>query len=371
MGFGGKGDARAPGRRMPALRAAWPWLWQWGLAAGLLVFVLPQLRSLRRPEAADLKHPAWLLIAVALEGVSTLAAVGLQRVSVAAADRPPGWRRVGIVTLAATAIGYLVPGGPAVATVYSARRYRDSGVEQETAAGGQLLLGLVIAFSIGVLGLVGVALSEPADFVDTLSTTAWSAIAWTAGALTVVSSVGLLLLRLPRTRHWLQTSRVVRWVVGAPPSSAPSRPAHAAAPAATRLIGAGLAAEALVLGGDLACLRATLAAFGVHVAIGVCVTAYALVMVVSLLPVTPGGLGVVEASLAALLVAPGTSDDVLAASVIGYRLISYWLVVVVGVVALVAERTQSGRARRHKAAAAQAGKPVKAPAPAPAAASKA
>lgn len=83
---------------------------------------------------------------------------------------------------------------------------------------------------------------------------------------------------------------------------------------------------------------------------------------------TPGGLGVVEASLAALLVAPGTSDDVLAASVIGYRLISYWLVVV-GVVALVAERTQSGRARRHKAAAAQAGKPVKTPPPA--AASKA
>jgi len=43
--------------------------------------------------------------------------------------------------------------------------------------------------------------------------------------------------------------------------------------------------------------------------------------------------------------------------------------VVVGVVALVAERTQSGRARRHKAAAAQAGKPVKTPPPA--AASKA
>jgi hypothetical protein len=84
--------------------------------------------------------------------------------------------------------------------------------------------------------------------------------------------------------------------------------------------------------------------------------------------VTPGGLGVVEASLAALLVAPGTSDDVLAAGVIGYRLISYWLVVVVGV-ALVAERTQSGRARRHKAAAAPAGKPVKTPPPA--AASKA
>jgi uncharacterized membrane protein YbhN (UPF0104 family) len=80
---------------------------------------------------------------------------------------------------------------------------------------------------------------------------------------------------------------------------------------------------------------------------------------------------VVEASLAALLVAPGTSDDVLAASVIGYRLISYWpvVVVVVGVVALVAERTQSGRAGRHKAAAAQAGKPVKTPPPA--AASKA
>ena len=54
-------------------------------------------------------------------------------------------------------------------------------------------------------------------------------------------------------------------------------------------------------------LAGYLAAFGKHVAIGVCVPAYALVMVVSLLPVTPGGLGVLEASQAALLVSPGTS----------------------------------------------------------------
>jgi uncharacterized membrane protein YbhN (UPF0104 family) len=359
----GQDQSRSRGARL--LRAAWPWLWQWGLAIGLIALVLPQLHGLRLPERSDIKHPVWLAVALAAEIVSTLAAVVLQWISVASARRPPGWRRVGLITLAATAIGYLVPGGPAVATVYSARRYRDNGVGQETAAGGQLLLGFVTALAIGALGLIGISLSSPADFVDTLSDTAWAAVGWVAGVMVVASAAGLVALRLPRPRRWLQTSRLVRWVVG---TAADIQPAEAGsdlrlAPGATRFALGGLAAEAVVLGADLGCLRCVLAAIGVHVDIGVLITAYAVAMVVSMLPITPGGLGVVEGSLAALLVAQGSADDLLTTSVVGYRLISYWLVVVVGLVALIIERVSYTRARRRRVAARSARSPVEVPIP--------
>lgn len=352
---------RSRGGRL--LRAAWPWLWQWGLAVVLIALVLPQLHGLRLPERSDLQQPGWLVVALAAEVVSTLAAVALQWVSVASARRPPGWPRVGLITLAATAIGYLVPGGPAVATVYSARRYRDDGVGQETAAGGQLLLGLVTALAIGVLGLIGIALSTPADFVDTLSDWAWSAVGWVAAVMTVTSVAGLVALRLARTRRWLQDSRVVGWLVGSAAQPADTGAGLRLPPGATRFALGGLAAEGIVLGADLGCLWAVLAAFDVHVSVGVLITAYAVVMVVSMLPITPGGLGVVEGSLAALLVARGSPDDVLAAGVIGYRLISYWLVVLVGLIALIVERVSYTRARRRRRAATAADIPLGVPVP--------
>jgi len=57
---------------------------------------------------------------------------------------------------------------------------------------------------------------------------------------------------------------------------------------------------------------------------------------------TPGGLGVVEAALAAALVASGLGGQVALNSVLLYRLISFWLVVVAGW-ALLAVLSWTGR----------------------------
>jgi uncharacterized membrane protein YbhN (UPF0104 family) len=58
--------------------------------------------------------------------------------------------------------------------------------------------------------------------------------------------------------------------------------------------------------------------------------AYALAQVSASIPITPGGLGVVEGSLTAVLVAYGMPTDVALASVLLYRAVSFWGLVPVG-----------------------------------------
>jgi uncharacterized membrane protein YbhN (UPF0104 family) len=48
------------------------------------------------------------------------------------------------------------------------------------------------------------------------------------------------------------------------------------------------------------------------------------------LPITPGGIGVVEGTLSLLLVAYGMPTDTAVAAVLLYRIISFWVLVPVG-----------------------------------------
>ena len=58
--------------------------------------------------------------------------------------------------------------------------------------------------------------------------------------------------------------------------------------------------------------------------------AYGAAQIVSSLPVVPGGLGVVEGSLAVLLVAYGVARGPAISAALAYRLVSFWLVVAMG-----------------------------------------
>ena len=61
--------------------------------------------------------------------------------------------------------------------------------------------------------------------------------------------------------------------------------------------------------------------------------AYALANVVAAIPITPGGLGVVEVVLTSTLTAFGAPGQVAALGVIAYRLVSFWLPIPVGGIA--------------------------------------
>jgi uncharacterized protein (TIRG00374 family) len=73
--------------------------------------------------------------------------------------------------------------------------------------------------------------------------------------------------------------------------------------------------------------------------------AYAAAGILALIPITPGGLGVVEASLSGLLILAGVPGGKALVATLAYRLASYWLPLLAGAVAYVLFR------RRYPAAA--------------------
>ena len=77
--------------------------------------------------------------------------------------------------------------------------------------------------------------------------------------------------------------------------------------------------------------------------------AFAFVRLLSALPITPGGLGVVELGLAAALVAAGGDEALVVAAVLIYRLLTFVLPIPVGVVSYFLWQREAAAARRRLA----------------------
>ena len=89
----------------------------------------------------------------------------------------------------------------------------------------------------------------------------------------------------------------------------------------------------------LACVRAT----GVKPNPSLILLAYAVAGLLALIPITPGGLGIVEAGLSALLILAGVPGVDAVVATLAYRIISYWLPILVGPFAYLAFRLRYGK----------------------------
>jgi len=76
---------------------------------------------------------------------------------------------------------------------------------------------------------------------------------------------------------------------------------------------------------DYLCLLFAVRAVGAHPRASLVLLAYAVAGVIGLVPITPGGLGVVEASLSGLLVLCGLTGVEAVLATLAYRLASYWI----------------------------------------------
>ena len=81
---------------------------------------------------------------------------------------------------------------------------------------------------------------------------------------------------------------------------------------------------------DLATLVLSLVAVHAHVGLVGVTAAYVLGALAANLPITPGGLGVVEGSITVALVAFGGAPSSMLAAVLLYRVVSYWLWIPIG-----------------------------------------
>ncbi len=83
-------------------------------------------------------------------------------------------------------------------------------------------------------------------------------------------------------------------------------------------------------------------AFGYQPGFGPLAVAYAAANIASAIPLTPGGLGVVEVTLVAISVGFGSPRATAVLAVLGYRVANYWLPLIPGAVAYLRLRLKLG-----------------------------
>ena len=102
-------------------------------------------------------------------------------------------------------------------------------------------------------------------------------------------------------------------------------------------------------GFDYGCLLAALRATGADPRPSLVLLAYSAAGIVALFPLTPGGLGIVEASLSGLLILAGVRAGYAVLAILAYRIASYWLPLLAGPPAYLLFRHRYGRPAPQRA----------------------
>lgn len=293
--------------------------------------------------------PAWLMAAAVLQVASMAAFAEQQRGLLAAFGvRMPAAASLA-VSYARTAMTTALPGGSAISAGYAFRQFRSHGASQPIAAAVMLLSG--------VASVVGLALLYATDALAWIS---WS-ISWASIATFVMVATGTAVLAWAVRWVGLRRSRVTRStalstalatvpttvgqesVTGASKLSRLRQLLHQTAALAstvpTRHWLRVVALAALNWLTDLACLLAALHAVGLTVPVRTVATAYFAVQLIRQIPATPGGIGVIEASLMVALTAAGAAPAPAAAAVLLYRILSCWTVLPIGLLCWTTQKT--------------------------------
>lgn len=300
---------------------------------------------------ARLDHPnwEWLIAACAVQAASMVIFARLQRWLLRCGGVRVRLRDMVEITLAGNALSTSLPGGAAWAAGWVWGQLRRRNVDRVLAGWVVLVAGALASFALFLLVALG---AEIAGGEGPVASLRWV----TRSLLLLAVLLAVAVVALARSealqRRW--ASRV-----------AASRTRSGLVARAFRGVDhlghevrivtptPRAWAEALLLalanwGADLATL--VFCIWTVHASVpwrGI-VVAYALTQISASIPITPGGLAVVEASLATLLVAYGMNSTTAVTVVVLYRLISFWVLVPIGWAAWgLLELTQRRSETRH------------------------
>ena len=323
------------------------------LAVGLLVeyVVFPQLAGARKAlHLLGGVNGLLLVVAFTLEAAALLAYAAGTRALLPSETRP-ALSRVLRINLATLAVTHVVPGGGAAAGAVGFELLGDAGVSGPDAGFALATQALGSALVLNGLLWVGLMVSIPARGFDPIYGTA----ALLGAAVIAVVAAAVVLL----TRGEQRAARLLCAVAARAPLFEPAlvEPAVHRVAARLRTLGrdrdvlrravAWAAANWLA---DAAALWVSLAAFGYRIGPDGLIVAYGLANVIAAVPVTPGGLGVMEAVLTTALVGFGAPRGVAILGVISWRLVNFWLPIPAGGLAYLSLRLgpRADHARRTK-----------------------
>jgi uncharacterized membrane protein YbhN (UPF0104 family) len=307
-----------------------------------LYFLAPSLLQIFSswPQLKDVE-PLWLGLAVLFEVASYVALWTVQRIAL----RTRSWFAVATSQLAGGAAGRVIPGGAAAAGAFQYGILVRSGIAPARVASGltatfaatsATLLALPVVALLGAIG--GTAAPRGLRQVAYVGAGAFVLVAAAAGAaLTWDSPLRLVGRALRGAAGWVGKRERFEEL---PERLLLQRDGIKAAFAARPVLA--VLASVGKWGFDYIALLCILASLDARPDPALVLLAYAAASLLSMIPITPGGLGFVEAGLAGLLGLAGVDVGVAAVATLAYRLVNFWLPLPAGGVAYWLARRRYG-----------------------------
>jgi uncharacterized protein (TIRG00374 family) len=303
--------------------------------AGLAIYlVFPAITEVLAswPRLSTL-NPWWLIAAVAAEVAHFTCTFALQRLAL----RTRAWFPVVTSQLAGNAITLIMPGGAAVGAAVQFRMLAISGMDTSSTVGG------LAAFSLlGVGGLLALPLfALPVILIGApVSRGLEHAALLGAAGFVAFAGLGAVVMAYDAPLRWTgrAAQRLRNWVLRKrPPLEGLDETLVSQRNGIRAVLGRQWWQALLLSAGRLAfdylCLLMALRATGSHPRPSLILVAYAVAGIVGMIPATPGGLGLVEASLTGLLVLAEVDSSQAVLATLTYRIASYWVPLCAGPVA--------------------------------------
>ena len=271
----------------------------------------------------------WVVLAVLVEVVSYAARGAAAAVVLRCAGRTHGVTVLSAATLAADAAAYCLPFGFAASGVVMVDLLRRRQVTAAVAGWMFAVCSVFYVSSVTVMTIIAVQIAGNDDPISGLQ-------AISAGLLAalVLFGAGYALLRRPEVRRWLARTlpsarvpvgrfRLPRWELVR--SAVRTWAQQLRTVRITPVVG--MMAFILMMvswAADVAVLAIAFLALNSAPPWTGLLLAYCAGQIAASVPVTPGGIGVVEGSITLALVAFGGAETVTLAAVLLYRLIAYW-----------------------------------------------
>jgi uncharacterized protein (TIRG00374 family) len=297
----------------------------------LIQFGLPQIGGARRAlHQLSRVNPVLLIAGFGLELAALVAYSYLTRAALPRDSWPKGPTMVRI-QLATKAVTNVVPGGSAAGSALGYRLLTIIGVRGADAGFALATAGLGSAIVLNLLLWIALLVSIPFAGFSPIYVTAALAGVFLLGAFAVV--VVLLMKGERQAERWLRAvARKVRFLdedrLGALVERLARRLRELISDRELmrRIVGWAVANWLL----DAASLWVFLRAFGTTVSPDSLIVSFCVANVLAAIPITPGGLGVLDVTLASMLLGFGVPSAAVGLGIPAYRIVQYWLPIPVG-----------------------------------------
>jgi uncharacterized protein (TIRG00374 family) len=315
-----------------------------GLALFLVIeyLVLPQIAGVRKSLALlGRVNVRFLVLGLVLEAAALLAYAKLTESVIPSIERP-GFFTLFRIDLSTLAVSHLLPGGAAAGTALGYRLMTAAGVSGDDAGFALATQGIGSAIVLNALLWLGLVVSIPLRGLNPLYGTAAL-----VGVIVIGGFSAAVVLLVRGERRTIETMCRVANKVPFVDGDKVQEVAHRVADQFRELLGnKALLRRALFWATtnwllDAASLWVLIWAFGFRVGLDGLIVSYGLANVLAAVPITPGGLGVVEAVLTSTLVGFGSPRGIAILGVISFRLVNFWVPIPLGGLASLSLRFQT------------------------------